>query len=68
MVLNQDKKDQRYLDSQRKVNSWAHLSLAESEHLRVKAEVCVSPSSPGGPAAGSCLRITVVTLEQSSLN
>ena len=67
-VLNQDKKDQRYLDSQRKVNSWAHLSLAESEHLRVKAEVCVSPSFSGGPAAGSCLRITVVTLEQFSLN
>ena len=66
MVLNQDKKDQRYLDSQRKANSWVHLSLAESEHLRVKAEVCVSPSSPGGPAVG--LRITAATLGQSSLN
>ena len=50
VVLNQDKQDQHYLDSQRKANSWAHLSLAESEYLRVKAEVCVSPSSPGSPA------------------
>lgn len=47
VVLNS--KNQHYMGTRRKANSWA-------------PQVCTAPSPPGGPDVGLCFRITGVTL------